>query len=127
MQRRRRRRRRLRCPRYTGRKRDNAVLGAVNSTKRPSQQQSRSCRMFPGGRCGAVAAGGFREAAARRSGIGGCLRRGGAVVPAGRARRSGAGTVAGRLIIIKIDGDDESLMIKSSSNIQTKLARITIK
>ena len=37
----------------------------------------------------------------RRSGIGGCLRLGGAAVPVGRARGAGAGMIAGRLIIIK--------------------------
>ena len=60
--------------------------------------------MFPGGRCAAVAAGGVTKSGRprrRRSGIGGYLRRGGAVLPVGRARGAGAGTVAGGLIIIK--------------------------
>ena len=56
--------------------------------------------MFQGGSCGAAAAGVFQRGRGGAVAVSvdldiGCLRRGGAVVSAGRARSSGAGTLAG--------------------------------
>ena len=67
----------------------------------------RSGQVVPEGRCGAVAAGGYSgRQRRRRSGIGGCLRRGGAVLSVGLTRGETLGGSAFRLLVFEQHGND---------------------